>query len=73
MNCAPHPRRTTATLKEAVSAPSKGTAFSLGQGALAGGAALGLGALVFYGLGLSNEAGAVDKAIAWPQVRQFVV
>jgi len=60
-------RRTGAALKEAVSAPSKGTAFSLGRGALAGGAALGLGALAFYGLGLSNEAGAVDKAIAWPQ------
>merc|ERR1719245_2306844 len=60
-------RRTTATLKDAVSAPSKGTAFSLGQGALAGGAALGLGSLVFYGLGLSNEVGAVDKAVAWPE------
>ena len=62
-------RRTTATLKDAVSAPSKGTAFSLGQGALAGGAALGLGALAFYGLGLSNEVGAIDKAVAWPEVR----
>ena len=66
-------RRTTATLKEAAYAPSGGTAISLGQGALAGGAALGLGALVFYGLGLSNEVGAVDKAVAWPEVRGFWV
>ena len=54
-----------------MSAPSTGTAFSLGQGALAGGAAIGLGSLVFYGLGLSNEPGAVEKSIAWPQVRLF--
>merc|ERR1711963_1034147 len=38
-----------------------------GQGAVAGGAALGLGALAFYGLGMSSEAGAVDRAVAWPQ------
>ena len=37
------------------------------QGAVAGGAALGLGALAFYGLGMSSEAGAVDRAVAWPQ------
>ena len=56
-----------------MSAPSTGTAISLGQGALAGGAALGLGALVFYGLGLSNEVGAVDKAVAWPEVRDLTI
>ena len=62
-------------------APSEGTAISMGQvslltiqgiseplqGAVAGGAALGLGALAFYGLGMSSEAGAVDRAVAWPQ------
>jgi len=48
-------------------APSQGTAISLGQGALAGGAVVGLGALAFYGLGMSSEMGAVDKAVAWPQ------
>merc|ERR550534_1509737 len=39
----------------------------MGQGAVAGGAALGLGALAFYGLGMSSEAGAVDRTVAWPQ------
>jgi len=48
-------------------APSQGTAISLGQGALAGGAVVGLGALAFYGLGMSSDMGAVDKAVAWPQ------
>ena len=28
---------------------------------------MGLGALAFYGLGFGNEAGALDKSIAWPQ------
>ena len=37
------------------------------QGAVAGGAALGLGALAFYGLGMSSEVGAVDRAVGWPQ------
>merc|ERR1711962_1670068 len=55
------------TVKEAAMAPSEGTAISMGQGAVAGGAALGLGALAFYGLGMSSEAGAVDGAVAWPQ------
>jgi len=39
----------------------------MGQGAVAGGAALGLGALAFYGLGMSSEVGAVDRAVGWPQ------
>jgi len=34
-----------------------------------GGAALfGVGALCYYGLGLSNEVGAIDRAMVWPQV-----
>lgn len=37
-------------------------AFSLGRGALAGGSLLGIGALCFYGLGLSNEAGALERS-----------
>ena len=45
----------------------------MGQGALAGASVLGLGALAFYGLGMSNEAGAVEKAIVWPEhVRQRI-
>ena len=27
---------------------------------------LGLGGLAFYGLGLSNEMGAIDKQMMWP-------
>lgn len=38
------------------------TAFSIGKGALAGGSLLGLGALCYYGLGFSNEAGALEKS-----------
>lgn len=41
-------------------------AFSIGQGAVAGGAALGLGALGYYGLGLSSQPGAADHASLWP-------
>jgi len=55
------------TLRETAMAPSEGTAISMGQGALAGGAVLGLGALAYYGAGMSGELGAVDKAVAWPQ------
>lgn len=55
------------TLKETVMAPSEGTAISVGQGALAGAAVLGLGSLAFYGLGFGRELGAVDKQVAWPQ------
>ena len=35
----------------------------MGQGLVAGGAAVGIGALCFYGLGLANEPGAIDKAV----------
>jgi len=60
-------------LKEMVNAPSQGTAFNIGQGALAGASALGIGALAFYGLGLSNKEGAADKAMLWPEhVRQRI-
>lgn len=54
-------------LKETIMAPAGGTAFSMGQGALAGASVIGLGALAFYGLGLSNEVGTVDRAVMWPQ------
>ena len=38
-------------------------AINAGQGFLAGASVLGLGALGYYGLGLSKEAGAIDKAM----------
>lgn len=55
------------TLTEAVTKPAGESAFKLGQGAVAGGAAIGLGALCYYGLGLSSERGAIDYASLWPQ------
>ena len=59
--------RRRATLKEQAMAPSSGTSINVGQGALAGAAALGIGALAFYGAGLSGEMGAVEKSVMWPQ------
>ena len=38
-------------------------AFSLGRGVVAGASALGIGALCFYGLGLSNEPGAMERSL----------
>ncbi|GAA6092341.1 growth hormone-inducible transmembrane protein [Tachysurus ichikawai] len=46
------------------------TAFKIDQMGrifVAGGAAVGLGALCYYGLGMSNEIGALEKAVIWPQ------
>ena len=37
-------------------------AFTLGKGMLAGVSAVGLGMLCYYGLGMSNEVGAIDRA-----------
>lgn len=56
-------------LKDAAFEPSQ-TAIkidSTGRLILAGGAAVGLGALCYYGLGMSNEIGAIEKAVIWPQ------
>lgn len=38
------------------------SAFDIGKGAVAGGAVIGLGALCYYGLGLSSQTGAIDHA-----------
>lgn len=35
----------------------------MGRWLVAGGAVVGLGALCYYGLGLSDEVGAIDKAV----------
>lgn len=40
----------------------------IGRGLLTGGSALGLGALVYYGLGMSNQAGILEKSTMWPQL-----
>lgn len=61
------------TVTEKVGAPSQGGAFNVGQGALAGASVMGLGALAYYGLGLSNTEGAADRAMLWPEhVRQRI-
>jgi len=67
-------RRRQATLKEQAMAPSQGnTAINMGQGAVAGAAVLGLGALAYYGAGMSGEMGAVEKSVMWPEyVRQRI-
>ena len=41
--------------------------YSIGQGALAGASVLGLGALAYYGLGMSKEVGAMERSIMWPE------
>ncbi|RZC39577.1 growth hormone-inducible transmembrane protein [Asbolus verrucosus] len=55
------------TLREKVMAPTSGTPFSIGQGALAGGSLLGIGALCYYGLGLSKDVGSLERSVLWPQ------
>ncbi|XP_066273601.1 growth hormone-inducible transmembrane protein-like [Branchiostoma lanceolatum] len=40
-------------------------AISIGQGAAAGAALFGIGALCYYGLGLSSEPGALEKSVMW--------
>uniref|UniRef100_A0A8C6U2V8 Growth hormone inducible transmembrane protein n=1 Tax=Neogobius melanostomus TaxID=47308 RepID=A0A8C6U2V8_9GOBI len=66
-------RKTQSTreqLKDAAFKPVSETALkidSTGRLILAGGAAVGLGALCYYGLGMSNEIGAIEKAVIWPQ------
>jgi len=61
------------TIKSKIMAPAGDGAFSVGKGFLAGASALGLGALCFYGLGLSNEEGTLDRVVFWPDyVKQRV-
>lgn len=59
-------RRST-TITEQAMAPAGETAFSIGKGAVAGGAVIGLASLCYYGLGLSPSMGVVDYAKIWPQ------
>ncbi|XP_060097030.1 growth hormone-inducible transmembrane protein [Heteronotia binoei] len=57
-------------IKEAAFEPSVERFFKadqMGRWFVAGGAVVGLGALCYYGLGLSDEVGAIDKAVIWPQ------
>lgn len=53
--------------------PAGVTAENVGRAVLGGACAAGVGALCFYGLGLSNDVGAIDKASFWPpQMRQKI-
>lgn len=57
-------------IQDAAFEPATRTAIridNMGRVILAGGAAVGLGALCYYGLGMSNEMGAIEKAVIWPQ------
>jgi len=47
-------------------APKKVDPYDVGRLAAAGGAVAGLGALCYYGMGMSNETGALDRAVIWP-------
>ncbi|KAL5019206.1 hypothetical protein ScPMuIL_004928 [Solemya velum] len=55
------------SLKEIAMAPAGDGAFSMGRGLVAGASVVGIGALCFYGLGLSSEVGAIDRAALWPE------
>lgn len=60
-------------IKEAAFEPSMGTAAKIdmtGRLLVAGGAVVGLGALCYYGLGMSNDFGILEKAVIWPQYVQ---
>ncbi|XP_062989211.1 growth hormone-inducible transmembrane protein [Elgaria multicarinata webbii] len=62
--------KTGQEIKEAAFEPAMETAFKvdqMGRWIVAGGAVVGLGAVCYYGLGMSNEIGAIEKAIIWPQ------
>lgn len=63
----------TRSFKYIVMTPSGDTAFNLGRGLLAGASIVGIGSLCFYGLGLSNQVGTIDRSVLWPEiVRQRV-
>ncbi|XP_050392756.1 growth hormone-inducible transmembrane protein [Patella vulgata] len=53
------------SLKEMAMAPAGESAFKVGRGVVAGASVVGIGALCYYGLGMSNELGAIDRSIMW--------
>lgn len=55
------------TLKERAMAPPGQNAYAIGKGALAGGSALGIGALCFYGLGLGSGTNTLENSHLWPE------
>lgn len=66
-------RQKAPTLKERAMAPPSANAYGIGKGALAGGSAIGIGALCFYGLGLGQGTNALENSHLWPEyVKQRV-
>merc|ERR1719228_1639444 len=61
------------SLKEKLMAPASGSAINAGQAFVGGASIIGIGGLCFYGLGMSNEKGALEKSITWsPVVKQRI-
>lgn len=55
------------TVSNGSGAPSY-TPIAIGQGLVAAASLIGIGSLAYYGLGLSNQTGIVDRASVWPQL-----
>ncbi|KAF7494468.1 Growth hormone-inducible transmembrane protein [Sarcoptes scabiei] len=55
------------SLKEILMQPTSGAPFAIGSSAVAGASLFGIGALCYYGLGMSNTAGTFENAYAWPK------
>ncbi|ALC45321.1 CG1287 [Drosophila busckii] len=54
------------SLKERLMGPPTENAYSMGKGAAAGAALMGLVALCYYGFGLSHEPSIYDHSVMWP-------
>ncbi|XP_017052989.1 growth hormone-inducible transmembrane protein [Drosophila ficusphila] len=55
------------SLKDRMMGPPSENAYSMGKGAAAGAALMGLIGLCYYGLGLSNQPSIYDHSTVWPQ------
>ncbi|XP_055919565.1 growth hormone-inducible transmembrane protein-like [Eupeodes corollae] len=55
------------TLKEKLMGPPGENAYSIGKGAAAGAAAVGMGALCYYGVGLGSPTTIQHNSMLWPQ------
>jgi len=55
------------TLKERLMAPTTGMPFNIGRGVMAGSALFGIGALCYYGMGLSSGTGIYERSMVWEQ------
>ncbi|KAH8358454.1 hypothetical protein KR093_000395 [Drosophila rubida] len=60
-------RTRSPTMKERLMGPPSENAYSMGKGAAAGAALMGLLALCYYGMGLSDQPSLYDRSVMWPQ------